>query len=173
MSESCPPEVDFEAMSRPTEKHDLLKPFVGTFKATVTLHFGPDNSHTTTGIMVNEFDLGGRYLKQTYTGDPSDGPFPEFLGRGYWGYNTIQNKYEGFWIDSASTAMATESGQTDDNGKTWTMTGDQPNPCGGPATMPKRTVITLTDNDNHTMESFLADDKGNEFKTMSITYTRA
>jgi uncharacterized protein DUF1579 len=164
---------DFVAMSQPTEKHALLKPFEGTFRATVTLHFGPDNSHTTTGTMVNEFDLDGRYLKQTYTGDPSDGPFPEFLGRGYWGYNTIQNQYEGFWIDSASTAMATESGQVDTTGTIWTLTGDQPNPCGGPATLPKKTIITLIDNDNHTMESFITMPDGNETKTMDISYTRA
>ncbi|MFG0258269.1 MAG: DUF1579 family protein [Phycisphaerales bacterium JB043] len=168
---------DMHTRSLPTEQHTLLKPFEGTFRATVTLHFGPDNSHTSTGTMVNEFDLDGRYLKQTYTGDPMpnpDGdPFPGFQGRGYWGYSTITNEYEGFWIDTASTAMATESGSVDDAGKVWTMTGDQPNPCDGPASLPKKTIITLVDDNSHTMESFITMPDGNEVKTMHIDYKRA
>ena len=36
--------------------------------------------------MVSAFQLGGLYLFQDDTGDPSPGPFPEFLGKGYWGF---------------------------------------------------------------------------------------
>ncbi|MHC4976089.1 MAG: DUF1579 family protein [Planctomycetota bacterium] len=156
----------------PTDNHALLKPFAGTFRATVTLHFGPDNSQTMTGTMVNEFDLDGRFLKQTYTGDPIEGFDSAFAGRGYWGYNTISNQYEGFWIDTASTAMATEAGDVDNSGKIWTMTGNQPDPCGN-GELPKRTVITLLDDDNHTMVTYLTMPDGHEMRTMEISYTRA
>lgn len=43
------------------------------------------------GTMVSAFQLGGLYLFQDYVGDPSPGPFPAFVGKGYWGYNTSSN----------------------------------------------------------------------------------
>jgi len=98
-------EADFEAMAATTEAHEKLKPFVGTFKAEVTIWMGPGEPMSSTGVMVNELDLGGRFLRETYTGDPSDGPVPAFEGRGYWGFNTATQQYEGFWIDTASTIM--------------------------------------------------------------------
>ena len=50
---------------------------------------GPGDPMVTTGVMENTLALGGRFLRQDYTGDPSDGPFSNFEGRGYWGYNTV------------------------------------------------------------------------------------
>jgi len=155
-----------------SEHHAALAPFEGTFRATVKLWMGPGEPHVSTGTMVNEWDLGGRFLKQTYTGDASDGPFPNFEGRGFWGYNTVTNKYEGLWIDNASTMMQTETGDHDPAAGRWTMTGEMPNPETG-AMMTKRTVITLTSDDEHLMEMFFSGPDGAEFKAMEIAYTRA
>jgi hypothetical protein len=164
-------EEQFAAMGATTAEHDHLAAFAGTFRAEVSMWMGPGEPMVSTGTMVNEADLGGRFLKQTYTGDPSEGPFPEFEGRGYWGYNTVSKRYEGFWIDSASTMMQIEHGRVDESGKVWTMTGEMPNPATG-GTMTKRSVITLEDEDNHRMEMFFDTGEG-EQKSMEIRYTRA
>ncbi len=158
-------------MAATTPEHEKLKPFEGTFKAQVSMWMGPGDPMVSTGTMVNEFDLGGRFLKQTYTGDPNDGPFPEFEGRGYWGYNNITKRYEGFWIDNASTMMQTETGEIDETGKVWTMIGEIPNPATGD-NMTKRSVIVLEDDDNHRMEMYFETGEG-EMKSMEILYKRA
>lgn len=163
---------EFAEMAAPCEDHARLKPFEGTFRAEVKMWMGPGEPMISTGTMVNEFELGGRFLKQTYKGDPSDGPFPEFEGRGYWGFNKATNKYEGMWIDTASTIMQTEAGEVDDEGMVWTMVGEMPSPMGG-GSITKRSVITLIDDDHHMMEMYMPGPDGNEVKGMEIQYKRA
>ena len=161
-----------QEMAAPGPEHDRLKPFLGTFKAEVKLWMGPDDPMVSTGTMTNTLDLGGKFVKQDYTGDPSPEPtpFPDFAGRGFWGYNKNTQKYEGFWIDTASTIMQTETGTVGDSGRVWTMTGEVCGPDGNTTT--KRSVITLIDEDHHSMETFFSQG-GQEFKGMEIQYTRA
>lgn len=158
------------AMTARTEDHERLAPFAGTFTAQVKLWVGPGDPIVSTGTMVSELDLGGCYLKQTYTGDPNDGQIPSFEGRGYWGYNTVAKRYEGFWIDNGSTIMQTDTGQVDATGTVWTMTGEMTNPQTG-ATMTKRTVITLVGTNTHRLEMYFDTGEG-ESKALEIAYTR-
>lgn len=153
------------------DAHKKFEGFVGRFAAEVKLWMGPGEPMVSTGVMENTLDLGGRFLKQVYTGDPGDGPFPDFAGRGFWGYNTVTKKYEGFWIDTASTSIQTESGSVDASGKVWTMVGETTNPQTGEA-MKKRSVITLVDTDHHRMEMYFGTPDGGEGKGMEINYTR-
>lgn len=132
---------------------------------------GPGDPMLSTGTIVNSMDLGGWFLRQEYTGDPNEEPFPSYEGRGFWGYNTVSGEYEGFWIDNASTFMQTERGDVDEDGKVWTMVGEMPDPETG-GLMSKRSVIVLLDDDHHKMETYFGRD-GNEFKAMEITYRRA
>jgi hypothetical protein len=158
-----------EAMS-PGPEHKLLKSFLGTFRAEVQLWMGPGDPMVSTGTMTNIMVLDGRYLRQKYVGDASEGPFPNFKGHGFWGYNRIANRFEGYWIDNASTIMQFETGSVDESGKVWTMTSEMVDPQGG--TMSKRSVITLKDDDHHSIESFFTKE-GQEFKAMEIQYERA
>jgi len=160
------------AMGGVVEAHKALEPFVGKFKSEVKIWMGPGDPIVSTGLMINTLDLGNRFLHQVYKGDEAEGAFPNFEGRGYWGYNTFINKYEGFWIDTASTMMQTESGDLDGTGKVWTMTGQIPNPQVG-GMMTKKSVITLEDDDHHTLTMFFVAPDGNEFKGMEIRYERA
>lgn len=162
---------DFAAMGAPGEAHAKLEPFAGTFHAEVKLWMGPGDPQVSTGTMVSSFDLGGTFLKQVYKGDPNEGPFPNFEGRGYWGFNKMTERYEGFWIDNASTMMQNETGELDASGKVWTMEGILPNPQAG-GEMKKRSVITLIDDDHHSMEMYFETPDG-ESKGMEIQYSRA
>ncbi len=153
-----------------TPEHARLEPFLGTFRAEVSMWMGPGEPMVMTGTMVNESDLGGRFVRQTYTGDGAEGPFGAFEGRGYWGYNNVTKRFEGFWIDTASTMMQFESGDLDEAGSVWTMVGKMPNPQTGDE-MTKRTVITLEDADHHSMVTYFDVGEG-EFKAMEIRYVR-
>lgn len=154
----------------PGEHHKKLEPFVGTFRAEVKLWMGPGEPLVHTGTMTNSWAMDGRFLQQTYQGDATDGPFPDFKGQGYWGYNDGSSQYEGFWIDTASNVMMSEQGTLE--GSTWTMRGDFADPCDG-NTMAKRTVIELQDDDHHSMTQYMTMPDGKEFKSMEITYVRA
>lgn len=161
-----------EAVSALSDKHELFKPFVGTFKARVRMWMGPGDPMESTGVMTNDLDLGGRFLKQSYTGDPGAGPFPDFQGRGFWGYNTLTNQFEGVWIDTACTFMQTEVGDVDSTGKVWTMTSEMVNPEHPGETMEKKSVVKLIDDNHYTMEMFFNTGEGDK-KTMEIDYRRA
>lgn len=166
------PMAAIQEMAAPGTEHERLKPFLGTFSATVRIWTGPGDPMVSTGAMTNTLELGGRFVKQDYKGDPTPDPtpFPNFAGQGYWGFNKHTQKYEGFWIDSASTVMQNEAGTVDESGKVWTMTGEIVGPDGEATT--KRSVITLVDDDHHHMEMFFT--KGDqEFMGMDIQYTRA
>ncbi len=171
MTEQASDVAECAQMGALAEAHAKFKPFAGTFTAEVKMWMGPGDPHVSTGVMINTLELGGRFLHHSYQGDQADGPFPNFQGRGYWGYNTNAGKYEGVWIDSASTLIQTETGDVDASGKVWTMIGQVTNPQTGQP-MQKRSVITLQDSDHHRVEMFFQGPDGNEFKAMQISYTR-
>lgn len=156
----------------PGPQHKQLEPFVGTFKAEVKMWFGPGDPMVTTGKMVSSWHLKGLYLHQDYAGDATDGPFPNFEGKGYWGYNSSSGKYEGFWIDSASPMMQFESGNVDESGKVWTMVCEVPNPH-GEGTLMKESTISVIDENHHRMEVFFKSPNAEPMKQMEISYERA
>ena len=163
---------DCAAMGATTEAHERFKPFVGTFKAEVSMWMGPGDPMALTGTVTNTLDLGGRFLHQVYEGDATDGPFPNFEGRGYWGYNTTDNRYEGFWIDTACTFMQTEQGQVDASGKVWTMFGSMTDPETGKP-MRKRSITTLHDENSHEIEMSFETAPNEWSPCMHIKHTRA
>jgi len=147
-----------------------LDPLEGTFRAKLRFWMGPGDPTTSSGLMVNEFELNRTFLRQTYRGDPTGDPFGAFEGRGYWGYNSAEERFETFWIDTASSIMQFESGQLDPSGKVWTMTGKMAQPRGD-GTITKRSVTTLGDADHHRMEIYMDFGEG-ETKTMEISFER-
>jgi hypothetical protein len=171
MSERKEQAMSSGPMAGPGKEHERLRAFEGKFRAEVKLWMGPGDPMVSRGTMTNTMSLGGRFLEQVYEGDPGPGgAFPDFRGRGYWGFNAATRKYEGFWIDTASTFMQFETGDVDGSGKRWTMTGEMIGPDG--KKIVKRSVITYEDRDRHSLEMFFGDG-GKETKAMEIRYTRA
>lgn len=110
--------------------------------------FGPGDPMVQTGIMTNTFQLGGFVLHQNF-GEPYG-----FPGKGYWGFNQTLKVYEGFWIDTASSAMRTESGNVDESGRTWTMQSKAVHPHTG-GTLLRKSIIRLIDDNYYSTDSFL------------------
>lgn len=164
----------FQAIAGLGEEHARLRPFAGTFSAEVRFWMGPGEPVISTGTMVNAFILDGRFLRQKFQGDPMPGGAPgmnAFAGEGYIGYNNVDKRYESVWVDNASTLIQVESGQVDEAGREWNFYSTLTNPHrGGP--MEKRTILTLVDEDHHTMELWFRDPDGPEVKAMEIRYQR-
>jgi hypothetical protein len=158
-------------MPTPTSEHKRFEPFAGKFRAEVRMWMGQGDPMIATGTMTNTLELGGIYLQQDYAGDPNDGPFPAFEGKGFWGFNTTTKQYEGFWVDNASNQMQLEKGQIDGTGKVWEMRSEALCAKTGQL-MKKRSVIELQDNNHHKMTSYFTGPDGAVMKVMEINYTR-
>jgi hypothetical protein len=148
-------------------QHESLARFSGAWRAEVKLYLapgqGPQVSH---GKMLNTLELGGLFLRQHYRDDSG-----MFEGHGYWGYNTTDGRYEGFWIDPMCSFFQLEHGQHDARSDAYEMRGSMTCPSTRQP-MKKRSVIAYKSANEHTMEQWIETTPGQEMKTMEIRYTR-
>lgn len=152
-------------MAKPAPEHANLEPFLGTWDAEVKMWMGPGEPVVSGGVMVNEMTLGGKWLRNTFEGDNG------FAGSGFMGFNKSKGKYEGFWIDSMSSFMQTETGDYDTRSKTFTMMSKMLCPMAG-TPMAKRSVYRVEGPDRHVMEMYFTGEGQPECQAMEITYTR-
>lgn len=160
-----------EAMMRaatPGDAHKQLAPFVGDFNVQVTMWMAPGAPpQTSKGTTHNTWALGKRWVEQRFTGTFNGMPFN---GIGFTGYDNVKKAYVGTWMDSFSTSVMLSTGQREGDGK-YTFEGSMDDPMTGkPA--PVKEVITVADNDHHTMEMWGPDPSGQMFRMMEIRYTR-
>ncbi len=172
MPESSPETAPPMGPPQPDQHHQLLHRFAGTFRAEVKIYMGPGEPMISTGTMVNSIELGGLYLHQNYRGDSNDGPFPNFCGQGFWGYNQTLGQFEGFWIDNASTTMQLEFGNVDSTGNRWEMHSEFVPAADQPA-IRKRSVIEWMNHDRHLMRTWFQPPGADEFMSMEISYQRS
>lgn len=162
MTEAC------AAAARTGPEHESLARFAGSWRAEVKLWMDPAGApQVSRGTMTNRMVLGGRFLQQEYRDDSG-----LFEGRGFWGYNHVDKRFEGFWIDSMATFFHIEHGRHDAASDTYTMAGTLTDPSSGKP-LTKRSVIKVKGPDEHTLEMFFQSAAGPELKSMQITYQRA
>lgn len=152
----------------PGDAHKKLSAMVGDFDVKVTLWMAPGAPpNVSTGKSHNVWVLGNRWVQQTFDGTFLGQPFH---GIGYTGYNNIQQKYVGTWIDDTTTAMMTSTGSAGADGK-YTFDATMDDPVTGKASAVKE-VVTVADNDHHMLEMWGAGEDGKQYKMMEIAYTR-
>ena len=158
------------AAGMPGPEHDVLKNFEGSWSAAVQFWPQPEAPPITAqGTMESAWILGGRFLEQNYESDFMGAPFH---GRGLFGFNNVDGRYEGVWADTMSTGMMTEAGSFDEATKTFTMIGRVTEPA-SKKVMKKKTVIQIQDENRHTMSMHFCEEGATEFwKCMEIAYTR-
>ena len=153
----------------PGEAHKKLEGLTGTWDAKVTSWMAPGKPPIESkGTSEVKMALGGRFLEEHFEGEFMGQPF---TGMGYTGYDNVQKKYVGTWMDSMSTGVMTSTGNMGADGKTMTMSGMMPDAMTGKMTTLKE-KITFTDADHHTFEMWGAGPDGTNFKMMEITSTR-
>src|SRR5262245_43993237 len=161
-----------EAMQKaatPGEAHKKLEPLVGTFDTNVRMWMDPSKPpEDSAGTTVNSWVLGNRYVEQKYEGTFMGEPFS---GIGFTGYDNVQKKYVGTWMDTLSTGMMDSVGSADPSGKSFTMKSTMWDPATGKANTVD-TKMTVTDNDHHTFEMWAKAPDGKKMKMMEIKYTR-
>lgn len=149
-------------------EHEGIARLEGTWRAEVKVWMSPqDDPMVSQGTMKNTMDLGGRFLRQEYTDDAG-----MFEGRGFWGYNAIDKRFEGFWIDSMATLFQLEQGEHDASTDTYNMKGTMTDPRSGKP-LTKRSVIKILSPTQHRIEIFFQLEGEAENKSMEILYTKA
>ncbi|MCH8270255.1 MAG: DUF1579 domain-containing protein [Planctomycetes bacterium] len=153
----------------PDEHHALLEAFVGEWTTHAVFQMTPEAPPMeSTGSDVSEMIFDGRYLVSHVRGDMMGMPFQ---GRSVMGYDKVQKKFVGMWIDSMSTMIFTNSGQYDPASRTFTMTSTYTDPMGDKKR--SKHVTTILSSSERTLEFYEADAESNEWhKTGTITYTR-
>jgi hypothetical protein len=169
---SAEEKAQMEAMMKaatPGENHKKLAGMVGTWDATVKMYPMKPGApvQQSTGTSVNEWVLGGRWVRETFSGNFMGMPFS---GIGYTGYDNIKKQYVGTWMDSMSTAVMTSTGNPTGD-KTWEFNSSMDDPMSG-KTMPVKSKMTVVDDDHHTMEMWGPAPDGKMMKMMEIAYSR-
>jgi hypothetical protein len=157
------------------EHHQLQQQLEGSWDVTCAFRMGPDApENTSTGTSENKMVLGGRYLSQHFKGTmnmPGMGEMP-FEGMGISGFDRAKNQWFGTWIDNMGTGQMQMTGTYDEATKTYTYKGSYEDPAMGH--VDTREVVRIESPDKHVMEFYMpAGPGGQEFKSMTITYTRS
>jgi hypothetical protein len=170
----APPQMSEEekmwmAAASVNENHKKLQPLIGEWKAESTFWMqGPEGpASTSTGSSTNKWVLEGRFVQQDYKGSMMDVPF---TGIGFLGYDNIEKKYVGTWMDTMSTMIMSHAGSLDATGKVISMDGSFKSPDGN--VHKDRHVTRIIDNDKHVFEIYHSGPNGKEMKVGEITYTR-
>lgn len=166
--------AEFIKLAEPVEQHATLARLVGTHEANVKTWMDPSApAMESKGTMTCKAAHGGRFVIGEYTGDFMG---QAFTGTAIWGFNKVEQRFEGVWMDSMSTPMMVSHGQISADGNTITSTGEFKMPMPGmdkPMTVKQREVMTFIDEKTCKMEMYHASDMApGEHKVMEITYTR-
>lgn len=172
---SAQEQSDQEAMEKawmeymtPGEMHQALAGDDGEWTAEMTYWMAPDAPPTTsTGTMINQMILGGRYQESRYSADMEGMPFE---GIGITGYDNAKKVFVSTWVDNMGTGIMYLEGPWNEADKSITLTGSTTDPASGKE-INIREVLRRIDENTQVMEMY--DDRtGKEFKTMEIKLTR-
>ncbi len=111
------------ALSTPSAGHAAMKALVGKWSVETTTGMTKKDGKPLVfgGTVERAFEMGGRFLKETYTGrGPGGHPFN---GVGYLGFDNKGKRYQGVWMTTFNTHMVQYSGTQSEDGKTFVFEG--------------------------------------------------
>jgi hypothetical protein len=153
----------------PADGHRRLEPLVGTWLAKTTFWMAPGAPPSTgEGVSEHRWVLGGRYLEQTYRGTSMGMPFE---GRGYTGYDNVQGKYVGTWMDTMGTCIMNSVGTGKPTREQIAFSSSLFEP-GTRRQVLFRSLIRIQGRDHHTFEMWTTAPAGKRFRTMLVEYRR-
>ena len=157
------------AFSSPGPEHKILEIKVGKWKNHVTM-WDADGGPVQESSGTSEFHMtmDGRYLIDETNGTAMGQPF---RGMGTTGFDNMKKKYVSTWIDNWGTGVMMGEGTYDAKTRSFTYKTEMPDVMSGKY-IPARSVETIADNDNWTMDTYRKMSDGKDFKVMHIDYAR-
>jgi hypothetical protein len=158
-----------EWLIKPTEEHKLLQKDVGTWDATVKI-FVKEGAEPieSKGTEKNELLPGGLWLVSRFEGEAAGMPF---TGVGTTGYDPIEKKYVGTWVDSMTPHLMITKGDYDADTKTFTATAESRDPESKEIYHAKL-IARYNDDGTRTFELHMPGENGKHWKMMEIHYKR-
>ena len=158
-----------EAAGTPGAAHRALEPLVGNWTAEVKCWMAPDAPPTVTKATAKAtWVMSGRFIQEDFNGEFMGKPFH---GMSLTGYDNIKQKYNTVWVDDMHTAVVTAEGEAENGGKVITLEGKYDCPMTGQKNVAMKQVVRIISPDTHVFEMH-DPSKGDNSKTMEITYTR-
>ena len=162
----------WQAAITPGQPHKALASMEGSWTAEVQSWMsGPDAPPMVSkGTSTMKMVFGGRYLQQDFTGEMMNMPFS---GMGFTGYDNVNKKYVGIWMDNMSTGISTMEGSMNQAGNTLTMYGKMDDPTTGEYGKNIKYVSKVLGPDKQVFDVYDLSLDDAKSKMMEITYTRA
>jgi hypothetical protein len=157
--------------SNPGPEHKRLAEMVGTWDCAAKFWMpgkdGKIEEHPSKGQATFTSELGGRWIRQNFSGDFMG---DKFEGIGFSGYDSFKKQYVGTWMDTMSTCFLTMTGTYDEATKTQTMTTEYEMPMMGK--IKSRHVGVAKDANTYIYTMYSSTAGAPEVKEGEITYTR-
>ena len=154
---------------QPDENHEFLQRLAGKWNAKGKFWMQPgEPPMENEGTSESEMILGGRFLQTSYSGEFMGQPFS---GMALDGFDRMNEKYIGTWIDTMGTMMMVFEGSIDEAGRARTMISEHKDPMTGEMAKMKG-VTTIVSENEHKYEAYHQGPDGEWVKAMEITYTR-
>ncbi|MEZ6187689.1 MAG: DUF1579 domain-containing protein [Planctomycetota bacterium] len=177
---ACPllaqePDPDMAALielGTPGPEHEHLTAMAGNWDVEGEFFVGPGQPMLQSkGQATFEVLLGGRYVRQVFTGDFMG---ERFEGIGIEAYDKIKGKYVSTWIDSMSTWVLTMEGDLDPTTGALNYTGTSPAPERGPGQTKQVRSTTHYDRKAGVMKVSMSEvgPDGAEVVLMRLVYTK-
>ncbi len=158
----------YQKVGTPGDPHKLLAKLEGNWTTRSRGWMEPDKPPMeSSGTCEQKMILGGRYLRQEYTGDMMGTPY---TGINILGYNNHTKTYESVWIDTMGTGVFYFVGAASRDGRTITQECRYDDPVRGPARW--RTKTRIKDDNTIEFEMFLTPKGKKEEKMMEMTIAR-
>lgn len=155
--------------ANPAEAHKTLQKLVGTWDAGMKMWMDPAAPPAEyKGAAVYTSELGGRWIRERFTGEFMGMPFE---GWGMFGYDNFRQEYVSTWIDNMSTSMMVARGQWD--GNQLVQSGRMDEPLTGEKDKLFRQVHRWIDDDHFVFEMYDNIPGKGEVKVMEIAHSRA
>ncbi len=162
-------------LGTPGAAHEVLDGRAGKWNVEVKM-FEPGTTassstpaQTTTGKSEAKWVLDGRFVQENVTGEWMG---QSFQGLGMIGYDNLKQKYVSSWCDNLSTTLMTAEGTYDAATKTFTFTGECPDPMSGKFSR-FRSVEKQVDPNRWSMQTFKVGPDGREYLAGEFQYTRS
>ena len=157
---------DLEALTVPSEPHELLAGTVGDWSLTIRVWSSPEAEPVeSTGSATGRWILGDRFVETTFEGEVMGRPFEALKIEGY---ETASQEYVSTWRDNLGTYTMIFRGRCGTTCETRAMMAEFRDPVSSKKLKIKG-VTTLTDEDGgYTYESFIITPDRQEFKNMEL-----
>ena len=153
----------------PAAGHARLMPMVGSWKATTTFTMAPGApEQVSKGTSVHRLVLGGRFLEQTYKGTSMGMPFE---GIGFTGYDNVQQRYVGTWMDTFGTGVMSCLGVGRPTDEKLDFVAEAIEPSGNKKVFD--TIVRIRNHGHHSYEMWTKGENGKPYRVMLVEYERA